>query len=119
MKKTTVLLLVFLALAVPSVLAQGIKGLPSDCRRDLSQPPVALLGKNDKDRWSKFLSVQPELIGMSKDSVIAAFGKGTTYRKSDELSYRISERKGKLIDLRVKFSRDAVIEYTVSHVLTN
>src|SRR5579883_1246762 len=64
---------------------QGLKGAPEGCGRSASQPPPLITGKSDKERWDKFCSVQPKLIGMKFAEVQNVLGYGKTDASKTEL----------------------------------
>lgn len=107
----------------PCAESQGLKGAPTGCGRSASQPPPLIGGKTDKERWSKFLSIQPSLIGMKLEEVEKALGYGKTNAAKSVLSYQITESKypstpGTLanIDLSIDFLRGKVQSYKVEAV---
>lgn len=114
-------LAIILALC-PCAISQGLKGAPT-CNRSASQPPPLIDGKTDKERWSKFLSIQPSLIGMKIEEVEKALGYGKTNAAKSELRYEITESKypstpGTLanIDLSINFERGKVRSFKVEAV---
>jgi len=117
---TKIIIALTIILALPHCAnSQGLKGAPT-CGRSASQPPPLIDGKTDKQRWSKFLSVQPSLIGMRFAEVEKALGYGKTNAAKSVLNYQITESKspstpGTLanIDLSIDFLRGKVQSYKV------
>lgn len=76
----------------PSVHAQGLQGAPG-CIRSQFQPPPLIAGKSDQERWNKFCSIQPKLIGMKFTDVQKALGDGKSCSDKKELRYEITQYK--------------------------
>lgn len=107
----------------PCAESQGLKGAPTGCGRSASQPPPLIEGKSDGQRWAKFLSIQPSLIGMKFEKVERALGYGKTNAAKSELRYEITKSKypstpGTLanIDLSINFEHGEVRSYKVEAV---
>lgn len=109
------------------VFGQGIKGAVNvHCFRSASQPPPLIDGKTDKERWQKFVSVQPSLIGMTFDKVEKALGDGKSNDEHSFLSYAITRNDGPhkpgdlaFIECTLMFEKGVVESYRVDPVRWN
>lgn len=116
-------LMILLALCVCcSAHAQGLSGSPS-CQRSVFDPPPLIAGKTDRERWDKFLAIQPSFIGMKFDAVEKLLGDGKADAAKSSLRYQLVESKqprtpGTLatIELLVKFDKGTVTGYHVEAV---
>ena len=102
--------------------AQGLVGAKGGMR-GLAQPPAAMVGKSDEERWQLFLRTQRRLLGMSRAGVVKLYGPGTPYLKKDELCFRLTEeartsKKGDVayLELTLKFRDNKVCSYCVEAV---
>ena len=113
-----VLTLSLIFLSTPGlVLAQGLKGSPKSCNRSASQLAY-VSGNSDKERWQKFISVQPKLIGMTFDEVDKALCGKPVYKQMSEAEYGLTQEplKGKIkgwLHLRVYFRDGFAWKYAV------
>jgi hypothetical protein len=116
-------LIILLTLCVcHAALAQGLSGSPSS-QRNAFDPPPLIAGKTDRERWDKFLAIQPSLIGMKFGAVEKVLGHGKTDAARSSLRYQLVESKqpktsGTLatIELLVKFDKGSATGYHVEAV---
>lgn len=105
-----------------AVYAQGLVGAKGGMR-GLAQPPAAMVGKSDEERWQLFLRTQRRLLGMSRAEVVKLYGPGSAYLKRAELCFKLTEeartsKKGDVayLELTLKFRDNKVCSYCVEAV---
>lgn len=97
MKRSVQLLFcIWMTTATFSLVSADAQGLKSDelsgCHH-YGAPPPLIAGESDSERWIRFLSIQPFLIGMKFDEVEKWLGSGRSYSSNSELEYQITESK--------------------------